>query len=58
MSDHYTVDRGVDRAFTVVNYVILTLFLVAVAYPLIYVFSATAASPPPRVGCRWSNGLS
>jgi putative aldouronate transport system permease protein len=34
-------DTGVDRAFNVFNYLILTLFLVAVAYPLIYVVSAS-----------------
>lgn len=54
MSDHYTVDRGVDRAFTIVNYVILTLFLVAVAYPLIYVFSASFSDPSAVIsGKMW-----
>jgi len=45
MSQQFTIDRGADRAFTIVNYVILTLFLVAVAYPLIYVFSASFSDP-------------
>lgn len=45
MSDHYTVDRGADRAFSIVNYLILALFLVAVAYPLIYIFSASFSDP-------------
>jgi multiple sugar transport system permease protein/putative aldouronate transport system permease protein len=45
MSQQFTYDRGADRAFTVANYVILTLFLVAVAYPLIYVFSASLSDP-------------
>lgn len=54
MSDHYTVDRGVDRAFTIVNYVILALFLVAVAYPLIYVFSASFSDPSAVIsGKMW-----
>ncbi|MEJ7902282.1 MAG: carbohydrate ABC transporter permease [Thermomicrobiales bacterium] len=54
MSDHYTVDRGVDRAFTIVNYVILTLFLAAVAYPLIYVFSASFSDPSAVIsGKMW-----
>ncbi len=54
MSDHYTVDRGVDRAFTIVNYVILTLFLVAVAYPLIFVFSASFSDPSAVIsGKMW-----
>ena len=34
-------ESGSDRAFNIFNYTILTLFLVAVAYPLIYVFSAS-----------------
>ncbi|MBA3378552.1 MAG: carbohydrate ABC transporter permease [Chloroflexia bacterium] len=54
MSDHYTVDRGIDRAFTIVNYAILTLFLAAVAYPLIYVFSASFSDPSAVIsGKMW-----
>jgi putative aldouronate transport system permease protein len=34
-------ESGSDRAFNIFNYTILTLFLVAVAYPLIYVVSAS-----------------
>ena len=45
MSQQFTVDRGSDRVFTIANYVILTIFLVAVAYPLIYVFSASFSVP-------------
>lgn len=37
-------DTGVDRAFNVFNYVILTLFLLAVLYPLIYIVSASFSS--------------
>jgi multiple sugar transport system permease protein/putative aldouronate transport system permease protein len=40
-----TKDTGFDRGFTIVNYVILFLFLVSVAYPLIYVVSASFSSP-------------
>jgi len=54
MSDHYTVDHGIDRAFTIVNYAILTLFLAAVAYPLIYVFSASFSDPSAVIsGKMW-----
>ncbi|MGN6031610.1 MAG: carbohydrate ABC transporter permease [Thermomicrobiales bacterium] len=38
-------DRGGDRIFNIVNYTILMLFLVAVAYPLIYVVSASLSDP-------------
>lgn len=38
-------DRGSDRVFTIVNYVILFCFLLAVAYPLIYVVSASFSDP-------------
>jgi multiple sugar transport system permease protein/putative aldouronate transport system permease protein len=37
-------DTGGDRLFSVVNYVILTLFLLVVAYPLIYIVSASFSS--------------
>jgi len=38
-------DRGGDRIFSIVNYTILFLFLLAVAYPLIYVVSASLSDP-------------
>jgi len=34
-------ESGGDRAFNIFNYTILTLFLIAVAYPLIYIVSAS-----------------
>lgn len=37
-------ESGGDRAFNIFNYVILALFLIAVAYPLIYVLSASFSS--------------
>jgi multiple sugar transport system permease protein/putative aldouronate transport system permease protein len=37
-------ETGGDRAFNIFNYLILTLFLIAVAYPLIYVVSASFSS--------------
>lgn len=45
MSQNFINERGSDRAFTVFNYIVLTLFLIAVAYPLIYVFSASMSDP-------------
>lgn len=45
MASQATKDTGVDRVFNVSNYVILTIFLVSVAYPLIYVLSASISSP-------------
>ena len=45
MSQNFINERGSDRAFTIFNYVVLTLFLIAVAYPLIYVFSASMSDP-------------
>ncbi|MGC4193246.1 MAG: carbohydrate ABC transporter permease [Thermomicrobiales bacterium] len=38
-------DRGSDRIFNIANHIILLLFLVAVAYPLIYVVSASLSDP-------------
>lgn len=47
-------ERGVDRAFTIVNYVILTIFLVSVAYPLIFVLSASFSNPKAVIsGQMW-----
>jgi multiple sugar transport system permease protein/putative aldouronate transport system permease protein len=45
MSSQFTKDRGGDRVFTIVNYAILLFFLIAVAYPLIFVFSASFSDP-------------
>jgi len=45
MATMVTKDTGADRTFSVVNYVVLFLFLMAVAYPLIYVVSASISSP-------------
>lgn len=45
MSSNYIRETGSDRWFTIANYVILTLFLAAVAYPLIFVVSASISSP-------------
>ena len=38
-------ERGGDRMFTIANYLILGLFLIAVAYPLIYIVSASVSDP-------------
>ncbi|MGC4105870.1 MAG: carbohydrate ABC transporter permease [Thermomicrobiales bacterium] len=45
MATQATKDRGGDLAFSIANYVILSFFLVAVAYPLIYVVSSSFSSP-------------
>lgn len=45
MGSQVTRDRGFDRAFTIVNYSLLLLFLILVAYPLIYVLSASVSRP-------------
>ena len=37
-------ERGTDRAFTLVNYLVLILLFVIVAYPLLYVISASFSS--------------
>jgi multiple sugar transport system permease protein/putative aldouronate transport system permease protein len=37
-------DTGADRTFTIINYLILTIFLLIVLYPLIYVVSASFSS--------------
>jgi putative aldouronate transport system permease protein len=34
-------ETGVDRAFSIINYTVLTLFLLLILYPLIYVVSAS-----------------
>lgn len=42
---HHSISRiretGVDRAFNIINYTLLTLFLLLILYPLIYVVSAS-----------------
>lgn len=45
MANAATRDRGVDRVFNFTNYIILFIFLASVAYPLIYVLSASISSP-------------
>jgi multiple sugar transport system permease protein/putative aldouronate transport system permease protein len=37
-------DTGADRTFSIINYLILTIFLLIVLYPLIYVVSASFSS--------------
>lgn len=37
-------ESGSDRAFTIVNYVVLSIVLIAVLYPLVYVVSASFSS--------------
>ncbi|CAN5639725.1 carbohydrate ABC transporter permease [soil metagenome] len=38
-------ETGFDRAFSIVNYVLQGLFLIVVAYPLLYVVSASLSDP-------------
>ncbi|MFB9278752.1 carbohydrate ABC transporter permease [Cohnella cellulosilytica] len=45
-------DSGGDRWFTVLNYIVLTLFLLSVLYPLLYVLSASFSSPDAIVSGR------
>ncbi|HWV34169.1 MAG TPA: carbohydrate ABC transporter permease [Thermomicrobiales bacterium] len=45
-------DRGSDRVFNIVNYAVLLLFLIAVAYPLIYVVSASLSDPRAVISGR------
>ena len=45
MASQAIKDTGSDRVFSIVNYIVLFLFLLAVAYPLIYVLSASFSSP-------------
>lgn len=45
-------DRGSDRVFNIVNYIVLLLFLIAVAYPLIYVVSASLSDPRAVISGR------
>lgn len=43
-------ESGADRAFSVFNYLILTIFLLVVAYPLIYVVSASFSEAKAVIG--------
>jgi len=52
MSRQFTRDTGADRIFTITNYVVLCLFLVTVAYPLIYVVSASLSNPSAVISGR------
>ncbi|HEX6686847.1 MAG TPA: carbohydrate ABC transporter permease [Candidatus Limnocylindrales bacterium] len=45
-------DTGTDRVFTVVNYVVLGLFLFVVLYPLIYIVSASFSDPQAVISGR------
>lgn len=43
--DHVSIrDGGSDRTFTIINYTILTIFLLVILYPLIYIVSASLSS--------------
>jgi multiple sugar transport system permease protein/putative aldouronate transport system permease protein len=43
--DHVSIrDGGSDRTFTIINYTILTIFLLIILYPLIYICSASLSS--------------
>jgi len=45
MQQHSTIrESGSDKAFTIINYVILSIVLVIILYPLIYVVSASFSS--------------
>lgn len=45
MQQHSTIrESGSDRAFTIINYVILSIVLLIILYPLIYVVSASFSS--------------
>ncbi len=45
VADTIAAERGADKAFSITNYVSLTLFLLAVAYPLSYTLSASFSDP-------------
>jgi len=45
-------DSGGDRLFTVLNYIILSLFLLSVLYPLLYILSASFSSSDAIVSGR------
>lgn len=52
MAQSFTSDRGADRAFNIINYVVLALFLVSVAYPLLYILSASFSDPRAVISGR------
>ncbi len=52
MAQNFIGERGVDRAFTVGNYLILGFFLIVVAYPLIWVVSASMSNPTEVIAGR------
>lgn len=52
MAQTFTHDRGSDRIFSIVNYLILGGLLIAVAYPLIYVLSASFSDPTAVISGR------
>jgi putative aldouronate transport system permease protein len=45
-------DRGADRIFMIVNYVVLTLFFLVILYPLVYVVSASFSDPRAVISGR------
>ena len=52
MAQSFTTDRGADRIFSIVNYLVLMLFLLTVAYPLIYILSASFSNPAAVISGR------
>ncbi|NOU94784.1 ABC transporter permease subunit [Paenibacillus sp. LMG 31456] len=51
--DHSSIKESqMDRLFTVLNYIILSLFLVTILYPLIYILSASISSSEAVVSGR------
>ncbi len=52
MAQTFTHDRGSDRIFSIVNYLILGGLLITVAYPLIYVLSASFSDPTAVISGR------
>ncbi len=52
MAQSFTSDRGADRVFNIVNYIVLAFFLLSVAYPLIYVLSASFSDPRAVISGR------
>ncbi|OXM82758.1 carbohydrate ABC transporter permease [Paenibacillus rigui] len=51
--EHSTIkETNLDRLFTVVNYVILTLFLITILYPLVYIASASISSSEAVISGR------
>lgn len=51
--EHSTIkETNLDRLFTVVNYVILSLFLITILYPLVYIASASISSSEAVISGR------